>query len=155
MSEKLIEILKRSLVSGSITALISLAVACLLSKKENDDAAGVVNAVSHIAWGGTPQRQAARSGVNTIVGAALHHGASIFWAIGFETVFGRRARQQKSIAVLGGAATAAAAYVVDYHLVSKRFQPGFEARLSGTSMFLVYAALAAGLAASVWEQDGD
>jgi hypothetical protein len=153
MSAGFSDVLKRSVVSGSITALLSLAVASLLSKKESGDADGAVNAVSHIAWGGRPEQYASRGGLNTLVGAALHHGASIFWAIGFETLFGRRARQQKSVAVLGGIATAATAYVVDYHVVSNRFKPGFEARLSGASMFLVYAALAAGLTASVWRWD--
>jgi len=46
----------------------------------------------------------------------------------------------------GAAKTAAIAYFTDYYVVSKRFQPGFEAYLSPASMFAVYAALAAGIA---------
>jgi len=86
--------------------------------------------------------------VNTAVGFALHHGASIFWALGFEALFGRRAERSVPDALVGGAATAVTAYVVDYHVVPERFVPGFEARLEGGSLFYVYAALALGLAAA-------
>ncbi|MFP3644833.1 hypothetical protein [Paraburkholderia sp. SIMBA_054] len=43
------------------------------------------------------------------------------------------------------AATAATAYVVDYH-VPERFEPGFDAHISRRSLTRVYVALAAGLA---------
>ncbi|CAI07401.1 hypothetical protein ebA2309 [Aromatoleum aromaticum EbN1] len=46
-----------------------------------------------------------------------------------------------------GAAVAAGAYVTDYYLVPKRFTPGYEKRLSGQSLALIYGALALGLAA--------
>ena len=49
--------------------------------------------------------------------------------------------------VCGGAAVAAAAYVIDYHLIPKRFTPGFEKRVSGKSLTAIFAALAIGLAA--------
>lgn len=147
--------LRRSVFSGSVAGLASLGVAMALSRRETGDADGVVNAVSHIAWGGTPRKQAARPGTNTVVGALLHHGASIFWAFFYERFCGEAARRNGGAAVTGAAAVAATAYVVDYHVVPKRFQPGFEARLSGRSMFLVYAALGAGLAlASAMRQKG-
>jgi hypothetical protein len=56
-----------------------------------------------------------------------------------------RAKPTQAIAYAG--ATAAIAYAIDCHAVPKRLTPGFEAHLSGRSMFYVYAALAAGLAA--------
>lgn len=39
------------------------------------------------------------------------------------------------------------AYITDYHIVSDRFKPGFEAHLSNRSLFMIYTALAIGLAA--------
>lgn len=142
------EIFSRALVSGSVAALTSAAVASWCGRKDAGHAAGPLNAVSHIAWGGSARSHARDDGVNTVVGFALHHGASIFWALGFEAVFGRRAERSVPDALIGGAATAATAYVVDYHLVPERFVPGFEARLKGGALFYVYAALALGLAAT-------
>jgi hypothetical protein len=136
---------RRSVVSGSVASICSIAAAMAVARRERGDADGAVNAISHIAWGGAPQAHAGRPGVNTVVGAALHHGASIFWALMFEGLFGERARRDPHSAAAGAALTAATAYVVDYHVVPKRFQPGFEARMSRPSMFFVYAALAGGL----------
>lgn len=138
----------RALVSGTVAALASGAVAAWCGHKQRGHAAGPINAVSHIAWGGSAEKQAKRDGRNTAVGFLLHHGASIFWALGFETAFGRRAERSVPEALLGGAATATTAYVVDYHVVPYRFVPGFEARLKDRSLFYVYAALALGLAAT-------
>jgi hypothetical protein len=56
-------------------------------------------------------------------------------------------RQDLRSAIGAGVAVAAAAYVVDYYVVPKRLTPGFEKRLSGRSLFWIYSALAAGLAA--------
>lgn len=78
----------------------------------------------------------------------MHHGASIFWATFFEALFGRRAERSSTAAIAGGATIAAAAYITDYHIVSDRYKPGFDAYLSDRSLFLIYAALAAGLAAA-------
>ena len=39
----------------------------------------------------------------------------------------------------------AAAYITDYHLVSKRLTPGFELRLPAITLVPIYAALAVGL----------
>lgn len=138
----------RALVSGSVAAVASAAVAAWCGRKQGGHAAGPLNAVSHIAWGGSAESQARKDGTNTVVGFALHHGASIFWALGFETVFGRRAERSVPDALIGGAATAATAYVVDYHVVPYRFVPGFEARLKNRSLFYVYAALGLSLAAT-------
>ncbi|WP_327363053.1 hypothetical protein [Caballeronia arvi] len=44
------------------------------------------------------------------------------------------------------AATAIVAYVVDYHVVPKRFTPGFETHLSKRALAMTYVALAAGFA---------
>jgi hypothetical protein len=154
-TSKEFEALRRGLFSGSVAGLLSLATALVLSRRETGDADGVVNAVSHIAWGGTPLKQAARPGLNTVVGTLLHQGASIFWAFFYERFGGTTARHNSGAAMKAAATTAVVAYVVDYHVVPKRFQPGFEARLSGPSMFAVYAAFATGFwVASVLRQKG-
>jgi hypothetical protein len=49
-----------------------------------------------------------------------------------------------------GAATSAIAYVADYHVVPKRFTPGFEKRLSGGALATVYGVLALALGAGLY-----
>jgi hypothetical protein len=69
----------------------------------------------------------------------------------FETLLARSSQRHSPGAgavIAVASATATLAYAVDYHLVPKRLTPGFEAHLSGRSMFYVYATLATGLAAA-------
>ncbi len=106
-----------------------------------------MHAVSHIAWGDDPKSHTGKHPHNAVIGAALHHGACVFWATFFEAFFGKQAERSTAAALAGGATIATAAYVTDYHVVSERFKPGFEAHLSNRSLFLVYASLAIGLAA--------
>ena len=114
---------------------------------ENRNAAAPVNAVSHIAFGDKAARQDAVSMQYTGVGAALNSAAMVSWA-GFHHLVFRPHQRRASFAdaFVRGAVTAAIAYVVDYHVVPKRLTPGFEKRLSNRSLFVIYAALAAGLA---------
>jgi len=146
MSVEIRRSLREALVSGSVAAVSSAAVAAWCGHRQRRHAAGPINAISHIAWGGDAREHARQDGRNTAVGWALHHGASIFWATGFELLFGRDAQRSTAHAVFGGAATAATAYVIDYHFVPERFVPRFDARLSRGSLFWIYAALGAGLA---------
>ena len=57
-------------------------------------------------------------------------------------------RANVAAALREASTTAAAACFVDYQLAPKRFQPGFESQLSKKSLLFVYAAFAAGLAAT-------
>lgn len=139
-------LLRNLLWTGGVAALMSAATAGACSRRENRRAAPPINAVSHVAWGGRPPYDAGPGAVNFVVGAALHAGASVFWAAIYEGVFGRWSRRSKGNALAAGAAMSAVAYVTDYKLVSRRFRPGYEAHLSRRSLFAVYVALAAGLA---------
>jgi hypothetical protein len=133
-------------ITGSTGALTSMIAAMIGGHKDSRQADAPVNAVSHIAWDSAPPRHPGKNAINTWTGVALHTGASIFWATIFEVVFGRPARSGVARAVAASAATSLGAYITDYYVVSKRFRPGYEAYLSRKSMFVVYAALAAGLA---------
>jgi hypothetical protein len=107
-----------------------------------------LNAIAHIYDGGPPRKGNGPAHRNTLVGLALHGGASVWWAAFFEGLFGRAAERSSAKAAAGGATIAAFAYVVDYGVVGRRFRPGFEKFLSGPSMFAVYASLAAAFALS-------
>jgi len=125
----------------------SHAVAALRSHAEKGRADLPMHAVSHMVWDDPPQSHRGRRTADEILGTALHHGASVFWAVVFEGLFGRRVERSTLAALSGGASTAITAYVIDYHVVPDRYNPGFHAHLSSRSLFLVYAGLALGLAA--------
>jgi len=118
------------------------------SRRENRHAARALNAITHIYDGGAPPAHDGRWRRNTALGLTLHTGASIWWALFYERLFGTAARRGTAWAAGGASAIAGAAYVVDYFVVGRRFRPGFESFLSARSMFAVYAALATGFAAA-------
>ena len=136
------------LISGLAGGALSQIVSAVYGRTERGRSDLPMHAVSHIAWGDDPESHEGRHTYNFVIGTALHQGASVFWATFFEALFGRAAERSTGSAVVGGATIAAAAYVTDYHVVSDRFKPGFEAHLSNRALFSIYAALAIGLAAS-------
>jgi hypothetical protein len=132
-------------VTGAIaSAATTLAVAALGQVEEGEPLAPV-NAVSHIAWGDEAAQQTGVSTKYTLAGLALNTAAVTSWAVIYHALFGRRPKTPLS-AAMGAAATSALAYVTDYHVVPKRFTPGFEKRLSNKSLAVTYGVLAAGLA---------
>ena len=131
--------------AGLAGAAASAAAAALFSHAENGHAARPLNAIAHIYDGGDPPAHDGDGRRNTLVGAALHVAASIWWATFYEGALSAQPRPRRWRTALG---VAALAYVVDYYVVGKRFQPGFERYLSPRGMFAVYAALAAGYALS-------
>ena len=138
------------LISGMVGGLTSLIASGVGGRIEHGRGKETlpIHAVSHIAWGDSPDSHRGREPHNAVVGTALHQGACVFWAVFYEGLFGRRAERDLRAGLVGGAAIATAAYVTDYYIVSDRFKPGFEAHLSGRSLFGIYAALAIGLAAA-------
>lgn len=138
--------IRNLLWTGTAATLLSMSTAAARSRVENRRADTAFNAQSHIVWGGRPPGDPGPHRRNTAVGATLHVGAGFFWAGVFETLFGRWGRRSDVHAAAGAAATALAAYVIDYKLVPARIRPGFEYHLSRHSLHCIYAALAAGLA---------
>jgi hypothetical protein len=135
------------LVSGLAGGALSQIASAVYGRVERGRSDLPMHAVSHIAWDDDPESHEGRHAHDFVIGTALHHGASIFWATFFEALFGRAAERSTGSALVGGATVAAAAYVTDYHVVADRFRPGFEAHLSNRALFSIYAALAIGLAA--------
>ena len=155
-------ILSRAVKSGTISGLATAAVASLAGKRENRSYAAPLNATSHIIWGDEAAKQDQASMKYTLTGFLLNHGSAIFWASFYEKLAAGRSNRRGEGRVSSpgaanlpqvmnplcrGAAVAAAAYVIDYHAIPKRFTPGFEKRLSGKSMAMIFFTLAAGLAA--------
>ncbi|KFN50479.1 hypothetical protein [Arenimonas composti] len=115
----------------------------LLSRRHRGAAAAGTNATSHWVWGEPATRRLAPDLGHTLVGYAIHHAMSVFWACGFEAW---RARHPRTPVLAIAAGTAAVAYAVDYRVVPGRLMPGFERHLPLRSRLLAYAAFATGLA---------
>ena len=135
-------------VSGSIAAVASTAVLAAAGRVETGSAFAPTNAISHWVHGDAAARVDDASARHTLVGLAIHHGASVFWALVFERLFGRANARGDVLPALGaGMAVSALACFVDYQLTPRRFQPGYEMRLSRPALAAVYVAFGAGLAA--------
>jgi hypothetical protein len=139
-------VLRDALVTGSIACIATLAAAALCGSARKGNAIAPINATSHVLWGGEAAQALRADLKHTVPGVAINEGASLFWAAIYEQAFGRRAdRGEWGTALAGGAAVASLAYLVDYHLVSKRLTPGWELHLDARSLAAIYAALAISL----------
>ncbi|WP_149195658.1 hypothetical protein [Luteimonas suaedae] len=133
----------RALMSGSVASALSTLTLSWLCHRDGGALASGTNATSHWFWGETARYRDAPSLRHTLLGYAIHHASSVFWACGFERLAGRRARPARIAAAAG--LTAALAYVVDYHVVPRRLTPGFERHLPASGMLATYVAFAVGL----------
>ena len=118
-----------------------MATAALLARPRTGSAASPANAPSQWLWGEPARHRHDVTLRHTLLGYAIHHASSVFWAVAHETAIDRyRARPSRIAPVV-----AATAMAVDYQVVPKRLRPGFERHLSRVGLVAVYAAFAAGL----------
>ncbi len=134
-----------ALVTGVVTAVATFALPALLRARRGEPVAAAFNAESHVLWGDEAARQDEVTPEYTGVGAATHLGACLFWSTIYEAMLGDARRTTPRQDFAGAAAVAAGAYVIDYHVVPKRFTPGFEMRFSAGDMLAFFATLAATL----------
>ena len=138
--------LNRGVLSGTSASILSTLALAARGRSESGSALAPINAVSHWYWGDHATREDRPSLKYTVPGYLTHHATSVFWAVLFEKTCGGALSGRPARTFAASAATATVACFVDYQLTPKRLTPGFEHRLSKTSLFLVYAAFAAGLA---------
>jgi hypothetical protein len=105
---------------------------------ENRRPAGPVNGPSQWVWGRGAAHRRRFTLAHTLLGYAIHHASSLFWA---RTHAALHARPAGSLGgeMLRAASTSALACAVDYRVAPRRLQPGFEQQLSRASLLLVYA----------------
>jgi len=137
----------RTLISSAVTSAATTAALFLLSSKDTGHPAAALNATSHILWGDKAAEYDDWDVRHTLAGVVLNAGAMGFWSAVQSILPAPRS-------IFGAARNAtlvtALAYATDYHIVPKRFTPGFEQRLSRKSLFGSYAVLAASLAVSAF-----
>lgn len=137
------------LVSGTIASIASTIALSILGKAELGKTAAPINGPSQWIWGRHAPYQDRFSLRYTIVGYAIHHAASVFWALWYEKLRQRMGPPESAASALAPAViTATAAYAVDFHFTPKRLTPGFENRLSQRSLLMVYGTFALGLGAT-------
>lgn len=140
---------KDGLVSGSIASVASTAVLTARGVREADTPYGPTNATSQWVYGEQAAYHDEPSLSHTVIGYAIHHASVTLWAVLYEKWFGEHAERMNlpdfGKAVAAGAATAAMACFVDYRVTPRRLRPGFEKRVSRTSLFMTYASFGAGL----------
>jgi hypothetical protein len=113
--------------------------------------ATTLNAPSHWLHGDRALSQTDPSWRYTGAGAAIHEASAVMWALLFERLVSRKDRAPHLASIVASAAVVTGvAAVVDLKLVPERLTPGFEHHLSGRSLVLVYASVAAGLALGGW-----
>lgn len=133
-------------ISGSIASLTSTVALSACGECEAGSAQAPTNAISHWIWGERAARQDGASLRYTAVGYLIHHASATLWAVLYEKWFGHPAKRGKVASAASGAALVSAlACAVDYTVTPRRLRPGFEKRLSKTSLCLVYGAFGAGL----------
>jgi hypothetical protein len=140
------KVMEQGVLQGTLAGVLSGVVLLARGRTDAGSAAAPVNAVSHWIWPVSALQRDAASWRYTGSGAVTHYLASLFWAGIYRWLRGQHARPDAVNALTDAAAVAAVAAVVDLKLVPQRFTPGFEHRLSKTSLVLVYGGFAAGLA---------
>jgi len=137
---------RRVWTHGSVASLLSAALLAWRGRAETGSAAAAINAPSHWLWGRKALRSDGTNLRHTLLGMAIHHASSVFWAVFYEALQARRRRAASGSVLVDAAAVTAAAALVDLRLVPERLTPGFERRLSAPSLSCVYLGFAVGLA---------
>lgn len=139
--------LQDGLVSGSAASALSTLTLAAGGRRDSGSVYAPTNAISHWIWEDEAFTADRPDLKHTLPGYLIHHGTSIFWATLHSKVYGRRdLADDPSRLMTAALLTSAVACFVDYKLTPRRLQPGFEQRLSTTSMVAVYTAFGLGLA---------
>jgi hypothetical protein len=137
---------------GGLAGSAAVAVtAALRGELEGRSAWRPINAISHILWGWHAAKPREGTFRYSGTGLVLNAAACLFWA-GCYQAWRRNMPRPNSPATAAtvGVGTSILAYLTDYHLVPRRFTPGFELSLSRRSFPWIYGALAVGMLLPEW-----
>ncbi len=143
--------LNRIGMAWTLAAVASSVALAWRSRRDTGQSSAGFNAVSHWLWPEKALRADGPSLRYTGTGAAVHVMSSLLWAALYGWWLESDKRSIVSTAAAKAAVVTSAAALVDLKLVPERLTPGFERRLSPTSVALVYVSFGAGLlAAGAW-----
>ncbi len=137
-----IRLAAKASVSGALGSALSALLLAICGRLELQDPWAPLNGPSQWLFGTHAARKRGFTVRHTLAGYAIHHLASLFWALIFE-----QWREERRSLLLPAAGTSALACFVDFRLTPRRLTPGFERRLSRKSLAVVYLAFGIGLAA--------
>jgi hypothetical protein len=143
-------ILRSALFSGSVASVATTAMLGACGALGGRDPVSPSNGPSQWIWGRAAAYARGASLRHTAVGYLIHHATAVMWAAVFERL--RRGRPGAGATIAAAATTGTLAYVVDYKVVPRRLQPGFDAHVSRRSIGVFYLTFAAALAAAAWSQ---
>lgn len=136
----------RVLACGAVAGTLSTGVLAWRGGVENRSRVAPLNAISHWLWGRKAIGRNDATLDHTFTGTAIHYLSSLFWATGYGALRAARRRPTAANAAGDAAAITALAALVDLRIIPERLTPGFERRLSGGSLALVYLGFGIGLA---------
>lgn len=139
------ELLRHFSLSGTVSGLLMSTVVGIVSRLTRGQSGPGLNAISHILWGAKAAQQPAWTLRYTATGLLLNQVACLFWAGCYEVLRQRKRPHRVTRPAADAMTIAAVAYVVDYHLIPKRFTPGFELVFSRRLFPLLYLGLAGAL----------
>ena len=136
---------------GSYMPVTTTAAIAAASVAATGSAASAINSISHCVYGDDREIGHRLSTGETLVGAAANTAAMVFWSALYELMPGRKSVPRSIAPAIIGTALA---YVVDYHVVPKRYSPGFERFLPGASIAAIYAVFSRQLLriSTLWNQ---
>lgn len=139
--------LRDSLVPGAVAALATCTTIVMRGRHDSGNPIAPINASSHAIWGDGAASVGQATLRHTLPGVLINVGASLWWALVCQKLFGAAVdRRGLPTALLAGAATSGLAYVTDYKVLPHRLTPGWELRLTNRSLAMSLGAMAAGLA---------
>jgi len=134
---------REMLYCGVGAAAASLAAITILAKAEGRPVLGPINGSSHWLWGDGDASHGRADLAHSAVGGITNIGAGLMWGALFGALRDQR-RSEPGQIIRDGAILGAVAGLLDYGLLPRRFSPGWELALSGRSVVLSMAAMAAG-----------
>lgn len=141
------ETARNSWLPGLLGGTAATATVAMRCRRDGGSGWAPINATSHVLYGPRAAHASGATWAQTVPGLIINLGAGLWWALVFETLFGRQIERRGATgAVLGGATTGALAYLLDYRLLPRRLSPGWELSVSRRSVGMGLAALGAGLA---------
>jgi hypothetical protein len=144
--KRLGRVIQETVTTGTVTNLCCAGCAAAMGVLHHRHAAQPINAISHVVWGDEQPPCTEVTWHDTAVGLIVNQAACSFWALLHVALLRPGHRDSRRMA-LQASAISALAYLVDYHMVPRRFTPGFEKVLPRRALLPIYIAIAAGLTA--------